>query len=246
MIKLQYLDKKISEVLIQERNKRDEEHIPSGKLSASMLWQPLQWAVLKTIGVPQAEKDEYVLRKFKRGNHVEDWLVSHMNALDTQKFVEYKDAIGFIDALVDSTEWGLNFGIVPHEVKSVTNLKYKRIQSTGPDKSHILQAGFYALADLREYFAIDYVASDDYRIETYLFEARDYKAEIDSIIDRYNTQLKSGIVPVFYANEKWQENPEYNNYMEFRDLNVFEIMELLKTKYPESYKKLEEYGKNNN
>ena len=57
-----------------------------GWLSASRLNDPLLWQVLYVLGVPQKPIDEYTLRKFLRGNHVEDWLLSNMDCIDKQKF----------------------------------------------------------------------------------------------------------------------------------------------------------------
>jgi len=147
MAKLQFLDKYIEDKLLSENEEERLNHTASGKLSASMLGQPLQWQILKVIGVPADDMEEYVTRKFARGNDVEEWLVSQMPGIvNKQKFVEYKNVVGYVDALVDMRDWNLEFDTLPHEIKSVSNAKYKRIQKTEPDKSHCLQACLYALA----------------------------------------------------------------------------------------------------
>ena len=241
MIKLHYLDKYIEEQLLIQNEERSAKHEPSGKLSASMLGNPLQWCILKTIGVPSKELDEYVIRKFRRGDHVEEWLTSYMpGIINKQKFVEYKNTIGYVDAIVDMRDWNLEqYGTIPHEIKSVTNFKFKRIVGNGgADESHCLQACLYALALGANHFVVNYVASDDYRVESILEETADYKDMVDEIIDAYDKQIESQTVPVFEARYDWQSQGKYNNYPEFMNLNEKEIEYTLQKKYPEAYKKL--------
>lgn len=241
MVKLQFLDKYIEEQLIKKSEEERRTHVSSGKLSASMLGSPLQWNILKVIGVPGDEMEEYVTRKFARGNDVEDWLVSQMPGIvNKQKFVEYKNTVGYVDALVDMRDWNLEFETLPHEIKSVSNAKFKRIQKTEPDSSHILQACLYALALGTEQFCLDYVASDDYRVETYMFDVKDYKDEVDKVIDTFYNQLASGFVPQFEAIQDWQSNPKYMNYKRFNTLGPIEIDDVLSKEFPEAYRKLKE------
>src|SRR3990167_6388131 len=68
-------DRAISQTLREANEKRDREHISSGKLSASMLGKPLQDQILKSIGVPQKQVDDYILRKFIRGIHCVEWVL---------------------------------------------------------------------------------------------------------------------------------------------------------------------------
>lgn len=240
MTRLQFLDKYIEDKLVAENEKDSLAHISSGKLSASMLGQPLQWQVLKIIGVPGDALEEYVTRKFARGNDVEDWLVNQMPGIvEKQKLVEYKNVVGYVDAIVDMKAWNLEFETLPHEIKSVSNMKYKRItKSAEPDKSHCLQACLYALALDTKQFCIDYVASDDYRVETYMLDTRDYSQEIENIISRFDNQLKIGLVPEFEAYLDWQNNEKYANYKRFKGLNSEQIDDILSKEYPEAYKKL--------
>lgn len=240
MTKLQFLDKYIEEKLVAENEKDSLAHISSGKLSASMLGQPLQWQILKIIGVPGDALEEYVTRKFARGNDVEDWLVNQMPGIvEKQKLVEYKNVVGYVDAIVDMKAWNLEFETLPHEIKSVSNMKYKRItKSAEPDKSHCLQACLYALALDTKQFCIDYVASDDYRVETYMLDTRDYSQEVENIISNFDNQLRMGLVPEFEAYLDWQDNEKYANYKRFKGLNSEQIDDILSKEYPEAYKKL--------
>jgi hypothetical protein len=220
------IDDTVTATVRKENDERAAKHVSSGKLSASMLGAPLQEQILKALGVPQKEVDDYTLRKFLRGNHVEDWIVQHIpDVIATQKAIEYRNAVGIIDALVDTASWDFNFGVIPLEVKSVANAKYKRIEQTKQaDRSHKLQAGLYALAEGVEHYAICYVAADDYRIRVEIHKTADIKEEVDAIIDTFDAQLKSGIVPVFECKEAWQKNPRYAKFPAFLTLTEEEIV----------------------
>jgi len=229
--------------LIADNLERESKHKSSGKLSAGSLWDPLQHQILHSIGVPKDPLLPYTLAKFKRGNHVEDWLRSVMpNLVEKEKFVEYRNVVGYIDALIDMTGWEITkvTGVIPHEIKSVANSQFRWIKKGGYKKSHALQATLYAMALRKDWFVLDYVASDDYRILSFLVRTDEYEAEVNKIIDAYDKQLLTGTVPVFEAREKWQENIKYNNYSAFMKLNEVEIENKLKIEYPECYKKLKE------
>ena len=239
MTKLQFLDSYIEEQLLKTRQEQRANHTPSGKLSASMLGSPTQWQVLKTIGVPQKELDEYVVRKFERGNHVEEWVLGFMKGIvNKQKFVEYRNTVGYVDALVDMRDWNLDMEVIPHEIKSVSNANFKWIEKGGAKEGHILQGALYALALKSENFAIDYIATDDYRVSTFLFKTADYKDRVDGIITAYDKAMESGVVPVFEPKEKWMSEPKYNNFPEFSKLTPIEIDLLLQKSYPQEYNKL--------
>ena len=233
----QALDRRISENLAEDNEEKIREHKSTGKLSASMLNQPVQWQVLKHIGFPQKEFDSYTLRKFKRGNDIEEWLVSQMmGVIDTQVFVEYGDAIGYLDALVDSSEYDFKKEKeMPHEVKSVTNAKFKRIQSAGgPDHGHALQGSMYTLGLGKDFVVVDYAAADDLRILSFVVDAREHKDEIDRIIKTYDKAISDWrwkkIIPVFEYREKWQSDLKYCNYPDFMELTSEESLTLVKEK----------------
>ena len=243
MIKIDYVKEAIDRKLIADNKKRDKEHVSSGKLSAGSLGSPLQHQILHTIGVPKEPLTAYTLAKFKRGNHVEDWLRSVMpDFKEKEKFVEYKNTVGYIDALIDMTDWGIPnvTGIIPHEIKSVTSAGFKWIKRDGYKKGHALQSTLYALAEGVDWYVIDYVASDDYRVLSFLERTDKHAGEVEAVIDEYNKQLAKGEVPVFEAKEKWQLDPKYNSYSRFMELDEKEIETLLKKDYVESYKKLKE------
>jgi len=233
----QALDRLIADKVLKKEAEDKLNYVPSGKLSASILGQPLQWQILKIIGVPPRDVEEYVLRKFMRGNHVEEWLVEHMIGLkERQKFVEYKDCIGYVDAIVDMSEWESKVGTIPHEVKSVSNMKFKQIEKRGEaDRSHKLQACFYAIALRSSYYAIDYVASDDYRIKTWIFETDELKEEVERIIDEVYKTLSKGRVPVFKPIEDWHSGKMYNPYPDWKQLSEKEIENKLKVEFSKQY-----------
>ena len=227
-----FIDRKIGQDMLAENVKKESEHKSSGKLSASMLGQPLQWQVLKILGVEKEPLDEYVVRKFERGHQIEKWVLKYFDLVsnpEKQEWVEYRNVGGYIDGVVDTKNWDFPIGIAPVEIKSVANAKYKRIITAGqPDRSHLLQACLYGLAKGVEKVAISYVASDDYRVQTFIIKVGDYKAEIDSIIDKFDSAMKSMVIPVFEPVEKWQANPKYNNYSEWAEKSEKELKVLSK------------------
>lgn len=216
-----YLDRLISEKLNAEQNKDRQ---PSGKLSASKLYWPLQWQILATQFRLTSSVDEYTLRKFQRGKDVEDWFIRQIQPLETQKFLEYKGVIGYCDSIVNTENWDNQVGIIPLEVKSVANRKFKWIEERGPDKGHILQNSLYALALKSDYHAITYIASDDYRTLTFIQETIYSKKEIDKIIKDFDLAVKSKTIPVFEPREKWQADMKYNNFPLFAGLTKEELL----------------------
>lgn len=222
------LDKLVGESISSKNALQRAQHKSSGKLSASSLNDPLQWQILHSLATETAEIDNYTLRKFLRGNHVEEWYVSEIKPLATQKFVEYRNCVGYIDAIVDTKDWDIPVGIIPFEIKSVSNAKFKRIEKQGADKSHKLQAAFYAICEKSKNFGISYVATDDYRILTYILDTKDFKDEIDEIITKYDEAKKVGGIPKFEPREKWQANVEYNKYPFFADLTEEQLAEKYK------------------
>lgn len=222
----EYPNQRIAEqVLALEK---ENKHVPSGKLSASLLGNPLQWQILKVFGIKGEAFDEYTLRKFQRGKDVEARVLGWLDVIEGQKFVEYRGTVGYMDALVDTGAWNFKNGIMPLEIKSVTNAKYKRILQAGkPDRGHALQGCLYALGEGKDWFAVMYVASDDYRVHTFILPVSEYKDEVDRIIDRFNAQLLTGRVPAFVPDEAWQANPKYNNFPEWATMTEDEIEERL-------------------
>ena len=238
MIKVLFLDNLIAEDIAKENAARESKHKSSGKLSASMLGNPLQWQILKNIGVPAKEFDTYTLRKFIRGRQVEDWLRSRIDKItEEEKFVEYRNTIGFIDAYADVSDWNIPnvSGTIPHEIKSVPNSQFRWIKKDGYKHNHALQTTLYALATGSDHFIIHYVASDDFRIISFLVKTAEYKQEVDKIIDTYENQLKAKTVPVFQPVEKWQGNIKYNSYPEWAELTQEEIDKKLRDEFPQAY-----------
>ena len=134
MIHDQTIDRLVSKKLVAQNKKEREAHTPSGKLSASILGNPLQWQILKVIGVPQKDLEPYTLRLFQRGRDVEDWFIKQIDVVDSQKDVEYRGVVGIMDALIDTTDYEFNLGEVPNEIKSVKGTAYKWIEREGEAK----------------------------------------------------------------------------------------------------------------
>lgn len=221
------INKFINETLIAENEAREHEHESSGKLSASMLYQPLRFQVLKTIGAPRKKLDAYVLGKFARGNQVEDWFVEQLKKmgllLETQKKIEYRDCIGFADASVDSDKMFCKKGELPLECKSVTNAKLKRISATSVDYHYRLQACYYALGMGRRFYGVSILSGEDLQVSIYIYDVTDggIKAEVDQAITNYQAAMENWktnkVLPAFAPNPKvpWTANLQYSMFDEF-------------------------------
>lgn len=228
MITDNHINNLIDKRLREENDRERSRHISSGKLSASRLGDPLQWQILNSLGAETAEIDSYTLRKFRRGKDVEAWMCEQLNPLDSQIAVSYRDVVGVVDALVDTKDWEFPNGVIPVEIKSVTNTKYKRInQRKEPDEGHLLQAGLYGLALKSEYFAVAYVSTDDYRTWMFMEKTEMFREKIDAIIEAYNKQLSLREVPVFVPRESWQSNVKYNRFPDWSMLDSDSIRQKL-------------------
>lgn len=217
------IDNKIQELIYEDLVALDSErsalHEPSGLLSASMLYQPLRFQIMKSIGIPTKTIEPYVLGKFQRGNDVEDWYVGKLEKFELlegkQVEVHYKGAIGYIDAVVRPEK--LNFKECNvHEVKSVTNAKLKQIATTGKvDYHYRLQGTFYALARGEKYYAIDIISAEDLRVTSYIFDVADTQKDVDEIIAKYDQAMEAWkrdrTLPVFEVHPEvpWTANLEY-------------------------------------
>ena len=105
MIRIEYLTDKIDDFLLEEDKKNKEAHIPSGKLSASMLWQPLQWQVLKVKGIKGKDIDSQGYRNMYRGKMIEREVIEKFllnDLIDEQVEVEYRDTVGYVDAILET------------------------------------------------------------------------------------------------------------------------------------------------
>lgn len=238
-------NQKLNELLCayrREKNTKEREnHTSSGKINPSGLGQPIQWQVLKILGVPQKDLEDYVLGVFRRGNSAEDDVIEELEGMGLVKKkqveIEWNGMFGYIDAVVDLTSIGLEE--LPVEIKSVKNAKFKRLETQGsPDHSNALQAACYALATNKTKGVVLYVSAEDYRIMLFVINPSEYRDEINGIVSSVQLCLKHGVVPTFEPKEKWQALTQYNNYPEWSQLSEKEIEEKLKKEYPESYKKL--------
>lgn len=267
MRELQYFENSISNRLLQRQEEEKKTRPQTDKLSGSILGSPLQDQILKMIGIPTKPFDAYTLAKFERGHQVEDWIIRNTDGLLTneqiiefalargvevtekheQAGVSYRDCTGHIDGVVDLDIWELpEIGIVPIEVKSITNMDWKRSFGTEarpipPDAKwhHKLQAGMYAKALLCDYFVIIYVASDDFRRKALLYETRDISSDIDNIIDEVHAQLRRGELPSFSPRVDWQSNPMYQSFPDWAVLTGEEATERLKRDFPQQYENLQ-------
>lgn len=210
----------IDEQLLKENAEREAKHTPSGKLSASMLFQPVRFQVLKTIGVPRKPIDPFVLGKFDEGNDAEAKLVARYKQMDvliaTQRLCTYRDAIGYVDAVIDSEKLNFKQGEMPHEIKSAANMKLKRIKNTGVDWHYKIQACFYVMALGSEYYAVDVVSyeSSAYVLSN-IFKTSAMASNVDKAITAYDHVMiewrNNKTIPPFEPNPevKWTGNKNY-------------------------------------
>ena len=250
----QYIDAE----LIRENEKREAEHESSGKLSASMLYQPVRWQILKTLGAPRKPFDAYTLAKFKRGRDVEDWYVKQLRGAgvlienaevlgrfnleldDKQPLAKYRECIGYIDSVIDTDKMQAKVGIIPNEIKSVTNMKLRRVKKTGIDWHYKIQACLYALAMGTKHYAVTIVSSEDLRSDMQIFKTEDMKKDVDHAIGQYMIAKEKWSfdrsLPKFEANDhvKWTGNlkyamflPEWAENPDFWVIKQLEEMELI-------------------
>ena len=231
------INKFIDAELIRENQEREAKHESSGKLSASMLYQPVRFQLLKVLGVPRKPFDAYTLAKFKRGVDVENWFVTQLrgagvlvedeetltaNGLQVtegQPFAEYRDAIGYVDSVIDTDKMQAKVGIIPNEIKSVTNAKVRRINKTGVDWHYKIQAAMYALAMGSEHYAVTIVSAEDLRAQTHIFRTREMKRDVDKAISEFMKAQENfkndRTLPAFKANEQvsWTKDLKYAMFL---------------------------------
>lgn len=207
-------------------------HEPSGKLTASMLNWPLLEQVLKIIGVPVKQPDDYALRLFARGRQAEQFIIDHLDDVKfTQAEVEYRNCIGLVDVMLTDE--------IPIEVKSTKNSAFKWIEKEGKPKiGHALQATFYALALNKPLSRILYTAADDLRTLTFEQPTDALKAVVDKIIDEVEEQILSGELPSFTTREDWQATGKYSNYPDWIVLEPEDAMKKLEQQFPDAFKRL--------
>lgn len=241
MILFNNFDDEISRQLRAEELAGSLARKPSGKLSASMLGEPLQWQVLKTLGIGKRVVDDYTLRKFEVGRHTEDWFLNRVKegVFERQRFIEYRGAIGYVDAMVEAEindSNGAQRLTIPLEVKSTSNAKFKRILKQGADENHKLQAAFYALGVASPFYGLTYIATDDRRTHTWIFATEDMRLPIDTVITNYELQMQKEEVPVFVPRYEWQRSLDYNKFPEWMGLTEKEIKLALDVHYPNAWK----------
>jgi hypothetical protein len=224
-------DATISKSVRRENELERANHESSGKLSASILNQPLLEQVLKIIGVPPEPVDDYTLRLFARGRQAEDFIVKHLPKGKEQNKIEYRDTVGLVDYIGEDG--------IPVEVKSTKNSAFKWIaKEKKPKVGHAMQACLYAMALKQPQYRVLYVAADDLRVLTFEHDTDALKGVVDGIIDEVYGQIKSGVLPEFVAREKWQESGKYSSYSNWIILSQKEAMAKLEREYSDAFKKL--------
>lgn len=221
-------------------------HQPSGKLSAGILGRPILESVLHILGVPGKPVDDYALGLFRRGDSVEHEILNLLKPDETQVEVEYKNCIGYVDAIKDGEIY---------EVKSVKNSQVQYLDPEnfktrkgkdgkmrkvydGPKRSHALQGGLYALALDKEKFTIIYASADDLQVIAHTIQTEEVKSEIESIIEKVYGALESHELPKWEAIEEWQTVSQYSSYPDWMTLSPTEAMSKLENIYPHCAERL--------
>lgn len=214
---------KLRQTLLEnEEKQRSLDHVSSGKLSASDLGSPVQWQVLRYLGVPRRENDPFELGKFKRGRDMEDGVINDLKQqpipFEQQVRCDYRGCVGYLDIFLDKDE------VI--EVKSCVAMAFKHIQKEERAKhGHILQACFYALALGRDEFSVVYTCADDLRLMRFDYRTKNYMDKVNNAIDCFQTAIRLKEIPKFVALESWQALPAYNRYLEWKDKDVSELVE---------------------
>lgn len=238
MIKDKFLNKIIEAELIRKNQEKMALHEPSGKLSASMLFQPVRFQVMKSLGIPRKDIDPYTLGKFERGNRYEAVLNEYASkvpglVIETQKPVEYRGVVGFADMIVNTNLTECKKGIMPWEIKSVANSKLTRIKKTGEiDWHYKLQGCLYALATKSDYYAIVIVANDsDSYVDVSVFGTSELAGEVNRIISDYNLAMlnwkeQKKLPELVDTQCKWATSPDYAMYgPEWTDEAIIKYLE---------------------
>lgn len=242
--------KDVYKELRRQDTEKELQHTRSGKLSAGKLGHPLLEQVLYVLGVPPKPHEDYTLGVFRRGNSVERDALELLSPDETQVEVFYRGTIGIIDAIRN--------GMV-YEVKSIKNsqvgyidpsnttMRYDVVDGVrtkvpvyqGVKYANALQATQNGLARGDEFVTVLYVAADDYRTFAHVIRVSDVKPEVDRIIDQFENQMKSGVLPLWKEREAYQAKyPQYSMYPDWINIDVSTAMQKLEAQYPDAYRKL--------
>jgi hypothetical protein len=167
-----------------------------------------------------------------------------------QKPGSYRGGVGFIDFGQD-----VGNGEVYHEIKSSTKMAYDKVSASGrsayvkingesvkqdpePYYHHCLQLAYYCLGDNIDQAYLHYFNADDYRLCSFSINPLDYKEEIDKEIDDIEACFALKQLPPFEGFLDYHKIKSYWSYKEWNELSPSEMMNKLKSEFPESYKKL--------
>ena len=116
----------------------------------------------------------------------------------------------------------------------ITNMKFKwLLKDAQSSRGHKLQSGLYSLALNLPKFSVLYVASDDYRTLHLVYDTKDIKDEVDTVIDVFNKTWKLKKIPIFEVIEKWQSNLMYNSFPDWVNHKETKLNEIAKRLFKE-------------
>lgn len=181
---------------------------------------------------------------------------SEPNAILTGEFIlqkegGYQGGVGYIDLAQI-----VKGGDVYHEIKSSTKMAYDKVSASGASKRaaekrgeeakaapylhHALQLAYYCLGDNVTRGFLHYFNADDYRLCSFAINPLDYKEEIDKEIEDIRSVFLTKQLPAFMGFLDYHKLKAYWSYKEWNELTPSEMMNKLKSEYPDSYKKLME------
>lgn len=212
------IERVVDDYLLETDKKRREEHIASGYLSAGRLDKSILENALYLLGVPRDKPIEaYTLKKFARGNQVEQWYIDIFTELgliaDSQIYHEYITPEGF--KVIGYQDIQLKEDEYPIEVKSIKNSEFKHIEKEGVKKGHALQVATYALAKGVEFGKVLYAAADDLRTKEFLVNAKELQPEIDNIAKLTYSVLNSKKLPKFIPRNSFQSLLIFKDYTDY-------------------------------
>lgn len=164
--------------------------------------------------------------------------------VELQRAVGYRGGIGFVD-LTQRMKGKDKEVLIHHEIKSSAKMAFDKVSATGRSKAgtpepyyhQALQAAYYGLGDNPDMSFIHYFNADDYRLISFQINPLDYKEEIDKEIDDIQAAFLSKALPPFEAILDFHKIKNYQRYGdEWNKLTPSEMLQQLKTAYPEAYK----------
>jgi len=219
----------LNEKLSKEQDER--KHEPSGCITPSSLGQCFRRQLWKRRGEPVSNPpDERGLRIFKMGHTIHDFVYSLLpEGTQTEVEVKLDDVLGYADIVTDE---------MVIDIKSVHSRKFwymgrKKATKTTPEegeqeaverfrtdqKDNILQVMAYCFLLNRPMGSLVYVSRDDWCINQYKFELKDWTTEVTDELFILRKFWENGETPRAVPRLYKQKDGKYKecSYCQFLD-----------------------------